>query len=176
MMQIMRLRQVMAFGVLVGLVGACGDKKSASKADASANDSDAPPKDEWALFKKVGRSWLYKEGSGGFTRMEVTKVEKTEAVVKITMLDASKQPSGEPMEFHYSFVKRAHPDTEDIDGSDVKSSELVEEKCDGPKGPSACLKHEWAPGSTKWYSKKWPGLVVKASVQGRTKELVEFNE
>ena len=142
---------------------------------------------DWDLYKKEGRSWMYKSVSnyGGtetvnFMKYEVIKVGKHHAILKATMLDKDKQPQPgmEPTETRINFVTESDEST---DGPEVKDLGEKTMKVEG--GEFECKGVEVTVDettTTSWMHKKYPALIVSVNSKGEagssSMELVEFNE
>lgn len=165
-----------------GETGDTGDACSGGDTGGESSSTDA-----YALYKKEGRSWMYKtttKMSGtenvSYMKYEVKTVADDHAVVVMTMLDKDKKPNEyvKPTEQKIDFAPAA-TDT----GGDAPAVDTTEETVSAAGQDWVCIKVEMDNNGTKttsWSSKEYPGLSVKSVSKSEsmesTMELVEFND
>lgn len=141
-------------------------------------------KEAFALYTKVGRSWMTKTTAnyGGFETVSYSKIEVLEvgddyAKIKITSLDKDKKEVFPGMETKVSFRVASGS------GGTAPEVKTEEETVKVEAGEYECLKVTVEAAGTKttsWTAKKFPGLVVKSVSEGgggkSSTELVEFKD
>ncbi len=144
--------------------------------------------DAFALYKKQGRTWTWKSTSKmagtenvAYMKYEVIKVADDHAMVKMTMLDKDKKPNEyvKPQEQKIEFKTAEGGEAE----GEAPEVETTDETVKVEAGEFECTKTEMESNGTKttsWMSKKYPGLLVKATSKTdsyeSTMELVEFKD
>lgn len=156
--------------------------------DGSTDTSDDPM---WDLYKKEGRSWMYKTVSRyagmenvNYMKYEVVKVAADHAMLKVTMLDKDKNPMPgmTPTESKIEFKSAAGGNGEGPKVTDLGEKTVTVEAGEfEAKGTEVIVESTaGTTTSTTWSHKKYPSLIVKneskSDAGSSTMELAEFNE
>jgi Ca2+-binding EF-hand superfamily protein len=159
--------------------------KDADTSNAGGDNSGGEiNKEAFALYTKVGRSWMTRTTAnyGGFevvsyTRTEVLEVGDDYAKIKVTSLDKDKKEMAPGMETRISF--RVASGT----GGTAPEVKTEDETITVEAGEYECVKTTVDTAGMKtssWTARKFPGLLVKSTSEGAggksSTELVEFND
>lgn len=160
------------------------EAKKDSKKEAKKDAADTV--DEWALYKKKGRTWTHKTVSKcmgredvSYDKYEVLEVTETGAKVKWSRLDKDKKElDSETGDIEFKAVSR--------DGGKSDGGAAVKVTYETIKVEAGVFECQKATGErdrhkgTTWLSKKYPYLIVRNEGKGPDDEflteLVEFKD
>jgi len=160
------------------------DSKKEAKKDSKKDAADKV--DEWALYKKKGRTWTHKtvgkcmgREDVSYDKYEVLEVTETGAKVKVSTLDKDKKELfSETLDFEFKAVSR--------DGGKSDGGAAIKVTYETIKVEAGVFECQKATGErdrhkgTTWRSKKYPYLIVRNEGKGPDDEylteLVEFKD